>query len=727
MVDITLLCTKITGPNSTVYMEKDVVIVGRKSRLFVDVPVDDGSECVSRKHLEIFRKHKQLYLKCFSKNGIFINGDFYMKKPEYVPLLDGSKLRFPSTNTILFVEISERQETLRNPKKSALSFHSDFNPMSNSDSGIVQSNTSERFPSNLVEAQQFEVLQRPLSSTLLRDSSKPIADQFSFSEDRVDSVPKPTSPIDSKNQKLPLHLQEPAFGEMGSCLKDSNSMMHVHISAAAVPQNSILFSRLNSPAYEESLDQSCDMDPTVLPRTHSNESRLSESVRPTNGTQKVWRCEIDRLAAHLALTAQIDHGSAVRKPPYSYAQLIIQSIASAFKQRLTLAGIYSHICSNFPYYRPSEKGWQNSIRHNLSLNRYFIRVPRSTVEPGKGAFWQLEPTCDARLITQAFKRRRQFEGSITEQSTRMQLKMLPRRQATPIIHEEPVGLELADMIGTKGDMVSICRFTQDNCQSTKFNSLGYTFPEAGQSPSNSPFVDSTSWPTTHTNISHVKPFVTNQQTGECSIRTFQPRLLSSRNLNNTILFQDRETARLLDERVEPPSAGWSTGHERLQSTTVRSSSTTSWPTSPHQCDLLTRFQRADHSLNISTLKTLLEARLLDQLSKTTTTTIRKPVCCDESNSVSSPDEKNNTCGIRTVSTHPIHGSTGPDRDIQTTMTQMLGEMMLPLAAKYPRLSIPTQTVPDFWWSSVKNAKSMHKSGYGDKHGTMQMELHHLVQ
>ncbi|KAF5403040.1 hypothetical protein PHET_03270 [Paragonimus heterotremus] len=715
MVDATSLCTKITGPNSTVYIEEDVVIIGRKSRLLVDVAVDDGVECVSRKHLEIFRKHKQLYLKCFSKNGIFINGDFYMNKPEYVPLLDGSKLRFPSTNTILFVEISECQEIPRNLKRSAPSLYSEFNPMPNLDSGTVQSDISESSSAKMVEAHRWETLQRPLSSILLRTPSKFLADRLSFSNDRVNSVPKRSSPSDSKNENLSFRLQEPSLDEMGSHLKDSNSMMHVPINAAAVRQNSILFSRLNSPTYEESLDQSCDMDPTVLPRTHSNESCLSDSFRPTSGTQKLWRCEIDRLAAHLALTAQIDHGSAVRKPPYSYAQLIIQSIASAFKQRLTLAGIYSHICSNFPYYRPNEKGWQNSIRHNLSLNRYFIRVPRSTSEPGKGAFWQLEPTCDARLITQAFKRRRQFEGSITEQSTRMQMKMLPRRQTTPIIHEEPVGWELANMVGTKSDMVPICGFTQDNRQSTNFDSLRYTFPEAGQSPSSSPFVDSTSWPTTHINISHVKPFVTNQQTGECC------------TLNNTILFQDRETARLLDERVKPPSVGSSTEHQRLQSTTATSSSTTSWSTSSHQCDLLTRFQRADHSLNISTLKTLLEARLLDQLSKTTATTIRKPVCWDESNGVSSPDEENNTSGIHTLPTHPIHGSTGPDRDIKTTMTQMLGEMILPLAAKYPRLSIPDQIVPNFWWSSITNANSTHKSGYGDKHGTMQMELHHLVQ
>ncbi|KAG5449552.1 Forkhead box protein K1 [Clonorchis sinensis] len=109
--------------------------------------------------------------------------------------------------------------------------------------------------------------------------------------------------------------------------------------------------------------------------------------------------------------AQVDPGTEQRKPPYSYAQLIIQAIASSPKQRLTLSGIYTYIGTKFPYYKLDEKGWQNSIRHNLSLNRYFIRVPRSGTERGKGAFWQLDPVCGPRLINQAFKQRRQFEGT----------------------------------------------------------------------------------------------------------------------------------------------------------------------------------------------------------------------------------------------------------------------------------------------------------------------------
>jgi len=59
---------------------------------------------------------------------------------------------------------------------------------------------------------------------------------------------------------------------------------------------------------------------------------------------------------------------------------------------------------------------QNSIRHNLSLNRYFVKVARSQEESGKGSFWRIDPASEAMLVEQAFRRRRQRSSGISVSS-----------------------------------------------------------------------------------------------------------------------------------------------------------------------------------------------------------------------------------------------------------------------------------------------------------------------
>ncbi|MCJ1394186.1 hypothetical protein MMC18_007064 [Xylographa bjoerkii] len=90
-----------------------------------------------------------------------------------------------------------------------------------------------------------------------------------------------------------------------------------------------------------------------------------------------------------------DDGS---KPPYSYAALIGMSIMRAPNRRLTLAQIYKWISDTFSHYRATEAGWQNSIRHNLSLNKAFIKQERPKDDPGKGNYWAIEPGMEIQFV-----------------------------------------------------------------------------------------------------------------------------------------------------------------------------------------------------------------------------------------------------------------------------------------------------------------------------------------
>ncbi|XP_063846256.1 fork head domain-containing protein FD4-like [Scylla paramamosain] len=95
-----------------------------------------------------------------------------------------------------------------------------------------------------------------------------------------------------------------------------------------------------------------------------------------------------------------------QKPPYSYISLTAMAIWNSAEKMCTLAEIYKFIMDNFPYYRKNTQRWQNSLRHNLSFNDCFIKIPRRPDRPGKGAYWTLHPSAMNMFENGSFLRRR---------------------------------------------------------------------------------------------------------------------------------------------------------------------------------------------------------------------------------------------------------------------------------------------------------------------------------
>uniref|UniRef100_A0A8D2D7A4 Forkhead box I1 n=1 Tax=Sciurus vulgaris TaxID=55149 RepID=A0A8D2D7A4_SCIVU len=139
-----------------------------------------------------------------------------------------------------------------------------------------------------------------------------------------------------------------------------------------------------------------------LPQAYGVQRQLLPGMPGLGGSDLGW----------LPIPSQEELMKLVR-PPYSYSALIAMAIHGAPDKRLTLSQIYQYVADNFPFYNKSKAGWQNSIRHNLSLNDCFKKVPRDEDDPGKGNYWTLDPNCEKMFDNGNFRRKRKRKSDVS--------------------------------------------------------------------------------------------------------------------------------------------------------------------------------------------------------------------------------------------------------------------------------------------------------------------------
>nr|DAD52846.1 TPA_exp: forkhead box F1 [Schmidtea mediterranea] len=93
------------------------------------------------------------------------------------------------------------------------------------------------------------------------------------------------------------------------------------------------------------------------------------------------------------------------KPPFSYISLIAMAIQASPYQQCTLNEIYEYLSEHFKFFRGEYQGWKNSIRHNLSLNDCFIKIPKGFGRIGKGHYWTMNENASF-LFNEKCNRRR---------------------------------------------------------------------------------------------------------------------------------------------------------------------------------------------------------------------------------------------------------------------------------------------------------------------------------
>jgi forkhead transcription factor HCM1 len=143
--------------------------------------------------------------------------------------------------------------------------------------------------------------------------------------------------------------------------------------------------------------------------------------------EKELEWEPEAIPAPEQFAALHDDGS---KPGHSYAMLIGMAILRAPNRRLTLAQIYKWISDTYSYYNAADAGWQNSIRHNLSLNKAFVKQERPKDDPGKGNYWAIEIGMEHQFIKD--KQTKKSAGLNPENASIITTTLAPAPSQEPI-------------------------------------------------------------------------------------------------------------------------------------------------------------------------------------------------------------------------------------------------------------------------------------------------------
>lgn len=190
------------------------------------------------------------------------------------------------------------------------------------------------------------------------------------------------------------HLNPPAHSP-GSALQDLMQQHHA---------NMIQQHHQTSAAEASMVDSSGDQgnkssisSPTTTSTTSGQTSQSSSGSKKSSSSSNS--------SSGSAANSSTSGARRQEKPPYSYIALIVMAIQSSASKRLTLSEIYQFLQQRFPFFRGSYQGWKNSVRHNLSLNECFIKLPKGLGRPGKGHYWTIDPASEFMFEEGSFRRR----------------------------------------------------------------------------------------------------------------------------------------------------------------------------------------------------------------------------------------------------------------------------------------------------------------------------------